>query len=216
MATDDEERPRVAVCLAGSLDGRIWHPDQQVLGSRRDRLVLERLRSQADLLLYGAGTARADRREIRFTYPGLRAEVPPIAVVATRADFDWENPFWSTKSRKILVLPKKAEVPPGIEVLEVDDTQDLAGVIERLGFRRVLCEGGGRLFASLARQNLVDELFYTVTPWLLGGDATPAAASGLAPHRYTLVEANVADQEIFLRYRSPNGRAWPIEEDLRP
>jgi len=61
-------RPLVAVSLAGSFTGRIWHSAQPILGGGRDRRRLEWLRAQADLILYGAGTARADQRLIRSKY----------------------------------------------------------------------------------------------------------------------------------------------------
>ncbi|MFD9947076.1 dihydrofolate reductase family protein [Nonomuraea sp. NPDC059023] len=213
-------RPLLAASFGGSFTGHIWHRDQPILGSRRDRYMLEWLRAQADVLLYGAGTVRVDRRRIRFTFPDLRSQyaergggsVPPLAVVATRADFDWEDPFWTTPTDMTLFLPGEArteEIPGHVQV--ITDVPDLPGVLDRLGalgHSRVLYEGGGRLYASLCRLDLVDELFYTVTPWLMGSDAAPVTAGPLSPQRYTLVSATTADQEVFLRYRTPSGRVW--------
>ncbi len=216
--------PLVAVSLAGSYTGRIWHPEQPILGGSRDRYRLEWLRSQADLILYGAGTARTDKRRIRLTYPDLaaayaqrgRGTIPPIAVVAGRADFDWTSPFWQTPTRMTLVLPDAADdgrIPDSINVLRLPATDDVALVLDRLtggGHERVLCEGGGKLYASMARQGLVDELFYTVTPWSLGGDTPAVAPDPLPLQRFTLVSAEVADDDLLLRYRTPSGRSWPL------
>jgi len=139
--------------------------------------------------------------------------------VANQADFDWTSPFWQSPTRITLVLPDSADgagVPESISVLRVTDTEDLAPILDRLldgGRTRVLCEGGGRLYASLARQELIDELFYTVTPWSLGDDAVPAAPGPLPAQRLSLISAEVADDgDILLRYRTPSGRCWPLGE----
>ena len=105
--------------------------------------MLEWLRSRADVLLYGAGTARADRRQIRFTFPERAAEynrrrsgtLPPMVIVGTRPAFDWSSPFWSTPTPITLVLPAAASrgsVPAAVEVTRVPDTADLVTVVDRL------------------------------------------------------------------------------------
>jgi 5-amino-6-(5-phosphoribosylamino)uracil reductase len=103
---------RVAACLASTLDGRLAHPRIPVLGSDGDRQRLETLRAQADVLLYGAGTARADsRRRIEFRYSEigrpvlsrLGLPVPPMAVLCRDTTFDFTSPFWSTPTRKLLL-----------------------------------------------------------------------------------------------------------------
>jgi riboflavin biosynthesis pyrimidine reductase len=223
-------RPLVAVSLAGSFTGRIWHPDQPILGGARDRYRLEWLRCQADLLLYGAGTARVDQRQIRIKDPGLAAKyrlrdrgtVPPIAIVANSANFDWKSPFWRTPTPMTLVLPEASEdhrVPDSIDILRVSDTADLETILGRLAERhgnRILCEGGGRLYSALCRLGLVDELFYTVTSWSLGSDLPAMAPEPLPLQCFALVSAEVTDQEVLLRYRTPAGRAWTQQADLDP
>jgi riboflavin biosynthesis pyrimidine reductase len=44
--------------------------------------------------------------------------------------------------------------------------------------RRLLCEGGGRLNASLLHAGLVDELHLTICPWVFGGAFAPSLADG--------------------------------------
>jgi riboflavin biosynthesis pyrimidine reductase len=108
---------RVAAVLASTLDGRLAHPGIPVLGSDADRRQLEGLRAQADVLLYGAGTARADsRRLIEFCYPEiarpvrlrLGRPVPPIVVLSRNITFDFTGPFWSTPTPKLLLHARPA------------------------------------------------------------------------------------------------------------
>jgi diaminohydroxyphosphoribosylaminopyrimidine deaminase/5-amino-6-(5-phosphoribosylamino)uracil reductase len=54
---------------------------------------------------------------------------------------------------------------------------DMGEALQALGTRgitRVLCEGGGRLAASLLAAGLVDELVHFAAPKAIGADGTPA------------------------------------------
>ena len=239
------ENASVAACLAASADGRIWHPDVPVLGSDDDRQVLEAVRSQADVLLYGAGTARADsRRRIQFRherYAALAASrlarpVPPIAVLCRSLDFDFSSPFWNSDCPMAIVRDTSsssatsASLPAGVELLamesEVPGEPSLAAAVSAvvgwvrrvLGATaddrtiRVLCEGGGYLVGSLVRAGLLDELFLTVTPWVLGDGGTPTVSGTVAPARLGLLEWRVGTAgEVFLRYRRPGTAHWAPE-----
>jgi 5-amino-6-(5-phosphoribosylamino)uracil reductase len=86
-----------------------------------------------------------------------------------------------------------------------EDSVELDGVVaelERRGLRRVLCEGGPRLFASLLGAGLVDELCLTLAPVLTAGDG-PRITLGPslpAPQPATLVSALEAESALLLRY----------------
>ncbi|MET9259854.1 dihydrofolate reductase family protein [Amycolatopsis sp. NPDC004079] len=242
------ENASVAACLAASADGRIWHPEVPVLGSDDDRQVLEAVRSQADVLLYGAGTARADsRRRIQFRYERYAAvaaarlarPVPPIAVLCRSLDFDFSSQFWTSDCPIAVVRDTSsapsASPPEGVELLDVKPEASgkppLAVVVRAVAAWarrvldgaaddravRVLCEGGGGLVGSLVRAGLLDELFLTVTPWVLGDGGTPAVSGTVAPARLALREWRAgADGEIFLRYCRPGAARWAPEGITQP
>ena len=69
----------------------------------------------------------------------------------------------------------------------------------------MLVEGGGELNWLLLREDLIDELFVTLAPSLLGGrDApTPIDGEGLPmahQHRLKLLEADRVGDELFTRW----------------
>ncbi|HEX5618574.1 MAG TPA: dihydrofolate reductase family protein, partial [Solirubrobacteraceae bacterium] len=71
------------------------------------------------------------------------------------------------------------------------------------GVRAVLCEGGPTLFGTLVAAGLVDELFVTLTPLLIGDDteATMIAGGRLpVPADLTLLSVRQHGSELFLRY----------------
>jgi riboflavin biosynthesis pyrimidine reductase len=92
---------------------------------------------------------------------------------------------------------------------------DLVG---RLGARLALCEGGPHLLAELVADDLVDELFLTIAPQLVGRDGDRLGlVEGLslrpADARWQdLVSARRSADHLFLRYR--RGDAHPVDREF--
>lgn len=86
----------------------------------------------------------------------------------------------------------------------VDLAKALAYLRTERGVRAVLCEGGPRLHAQLIDAALVDELFVTHAPKLVGGDG-PGLAVGLPELERPLEVVWLLEQEgeLFARYRVP-------------
>jgi riboflavin biosynthesis pyrimidine reductase len=75
------------------------------------------------------------------------------------------------------------------------------------GVRTVLCEGGPRVFATLLRESLVDELFLSLAPKLAGGGVAPAITRGPElpePASVTLDGVLERAGTLFLRYGFTN------------
>ncbi|MEH2169630.1 MAG: RibD family protein [Nostoc sp.] len=75
-----------------------------------------------------------------------------------------------------------------------------------LHITRLVVLGGGKLVASLLELDLIDELWLTVCPLILGGYTAPTSVDGkgflpdLAP-KLQLLEVHTVEQEVFLHYR---------------
>lgn len=73
-----------------------------------------------------------------------------------------------------------------------------------LGLERLVVTGGGELVASLLAAGVIDELWLTVCPLILGGAApSPVAGAGFleaAAPRLVLLSAEVVGAEVFLHY----------------
>jgi riboflavin biosynthesis pyrimidine reductase len=171
---------------AASLDGRSGG-----LSGSADRVVFSVLRSLADVILVGAGTARIERyRPVRpeETWPSLRAgrpQTPPIAVLSSRmAGLEPDGPLLATgpgQARTIVLTSETA--PPGLRsaaarnadvIVAGPDPVRPTAIIEALaerGYLRVLTEGGPRLLGQIVAAGLLDELCLTVSPVLAGGRA---------------------------------------------
>ncbi|MPM29573.1 hypothetical protein SDC9_76113 [bioreactor metagenome] len=74
--------------------------------------------------------------------------------------------------------------------------------LRRAGLRRVLSEGGPTVLGTLLGAGVVDELFLTLSPWLVGGEGPRIlhAEAYRAPVPLRLLDVLGAGDELFLRY----------------
>lgn len=189
-------RPYTVANFIASADGRATLQSRSgPLGDDGDRAMFLGLREQADAILAGTGTLRAERygrvlrdpeRRRRRVARGQPPE--PIACTITRTgDLPTEIPMFAEPEARIVVFTG-AELDVGAGAAHVDVIRLSAGeltltnVLGRLrddyDVRLLLCEGGPTLFGGLLREGIVDELFLTVAPKLAGGGTGPAIASG--------------------------------------
>ena len=195
------------VSFVSSLDGAATlHGRTAGLGDAADKAVFAHLRATCDAVLVGAGTASAER------YGRARA---PVVVVSARlspsADERLFRPANGTAAPVVLTCAaapadRRSALARSAEVVDCgEDAVDLRLVVaelERRGLRRILCEGGPRLFAALLAADLVDELCLTVAPLLTAGDAPRITRGpGLpAPRPATLLSVLEQDGTLLLRH----------------
>lgn len=187
--------------LAVTIDGRIAGRDRApvaVTGPEAKEMVHD-LRGRVDAVVVGGGTLYADDPRLSCRLPGERKD--PLAVVVTSrlpdagADLCLlrERPgrtvFFTGEDRasgvRARALAEIGATVYGLPAHVSGKGLDLMRGLERLraehGAYSVLCEGGGTLALSLARQGLADELRLVMAPRILGDEAAPGAFSGRGP-----------------------------------
>lgn len=136
-----------------------------------DRVVYDHLRSLADAVLVGAGTARAE---------GYAPVDRPTVVVSGRADVPEQlrgGPPGSVLLATHAAAERLAEARTLLgeeQVLVLGaDRVDLAALKSELaarGLTQVLAEGGPRLLRDLLAAGVADELCATIVPRLVAGE----------------------------------------------
>ena len=197
-AYPDVTRPWLRINFVASIDGAIAVDGSSGgLGTPADKSVFGLLRQLADVVVVGAGTARAENyggvrtsaaaRDRRIT--GGLAPVPPVAVVSARAMIDPDSRlFTDTAVPPVVVTSDDADpvrvrrlTEAGADVVVAGErtvtSAGLVGFLAERGFTRVLCEGGPGLVGQLIADDVVDELCLTTSPLLVGGGAARLAVS---------------------------------------
>lgn len=187
-------RPFLTLKLAATLDGRIATRtgESRWITGPEARARVHLMRMQSDAVLIGAGTARADDPMLDVRGFGQGA-AQPLRVVA---DGGLSLPLtgrlaMSAGDHPVAVLCRRdapadrraAMAGLGIEVIDTDagtdGTLEITDAVARLasaGVTRILCEGGGRLSATLLAAGLVDEVALFSAGKVIGGDGVAAVA----------------------------------------
>jgi riboflavin biosynthesis pyrimidine reductase len=196
-------RPWVTVNMIASADGAVTLGGLSGgLGGPADRAVFRHLRSLADVILVGAGTARAENYG-----PPRPPSTARLALVSGRAVFDWTLRVF-TEHRPYVVTTEDALVDPAgpVDVIRAGSGRvDLAAALVQLaerGVRTVLCEGGPTLNGHMFAAGLVDELCLTVAPMVVAGDGARAVTGPALDPPARLRLAGVVEEggELLLRY----------------
>jgi riboflavin biosynthesis pyrimidine reductase len=193
----DRRVPTVRVNFVQSLDGASSVAGLSGgLGTPADKVVFDTLRALSDVVLVGAGTARAegygaltvgDELVDRRTAAGLSPH-PAMALVSGRLQLDPAAAlFRDAPHRPIVFTSATAPAEARARLAEVADVIDagdhrvdaatVVRVLAERGLPQVLCEGGPSFFGDLIAGDLVDEFCLTMSPLLEGGSAPRIATS---------------------------------------
>lgn len=197
-----------------------------------DNAVFAALRDLADVILVGASTAAAEnyrpsnpperRKAIRRAY-GF-AEAPAIAVMSSSLQLDLSAELFTaaTAAPTLVITGSSAPLNRRNDIIDLAGTNTRLQLLEapsahdgevdfgaavtalrELGYRRILCEGGPRLFAAGLAAGCVDELCISVAPLLTGPGAGRIVGgppwSG-EPARLSLTGLLTEDDALFCRY----------------
>jgi len=193
---------------AASLAGR-----SEGLSGRADRLVFSVLRSLADVIVVGAGTARVERYravvegQIWAALRDGRAPTPPIAVLTRELSLDPGARLLAgapAGSRTIVLTTaaapaeRRAAVARHADVIVAGRNRltpaAVIGALAERGYRRLLTEGGPNLLTQIAMAGLLDDLCLTISPVLEGGWAGRIVAAPEAGPGSTETAPGVPDQ----------------------
>jgi 2,5-diamino-6-(ribosylamino)-4(3H)-pyrimidinone 5'-phosphate reductase len=223
------KRPYIAFNMVSSVDGKATTRAGKLtgLGSRPDRLLMKRLRSQFDGVLVGGVTLRQDM-VIPTVPPELleerqknfgKSQILGI-VLSNSGNLPENHQFWEAgRDLRLVLIGENTKIESWLEqkaqVLRFptqDDQIDLKQVLvilfEKFGVKRLLVEGGASLNYALISQNLADELFLTLSPHIVGGveniTIVGGAGYGLGVgdlQKLKLRSIYHHESELFLRYK---------------
>ncbi len=223
------DRPFVFLNVATTADGKLAPANRHFIpfSSKLDQDLLLELRSRADAVMAGARTVDSvpvtlgpggkKYRQMRVKN-GL-AEYNLRVVVSGSGSLNPRAKIFQAKFSPLIILVSGRASKARIACLEklgaivhvcgekqVNFTEALQWLRKEWNVKRLLCEGGGEINAALFRENLVDELYLTLSPKIFGGRNAPTMADGHgaesmadATHLKLKSKQRVGD-EMFLVY----------------
>ncbi|MFM7365049.1 MAG: RibD family protein [Cuspidothrix sp.] len=222
-----ENRPHTTVVLAMSADGKIadFRRSPARFGSKQDLAHLEQQIAASDAVLFGATTLRAYGTTITIAKTILLQQrinakqhpQPVHIVISPSGNLNPDIKFFQQPVRRWLLTTSLGanfwQENPGFEQVLVFETPtgeiDIVAALKyltELKINRLAILGGGQLVASFFLFNLIDEIWLTICPLILGGSIAPSPVGGtgfladIAP-KLELLEVYRVEQEVFLHYR---------------
>lgn len=212
-----DERPYVVVNMVATVDGQgRVNGDTSELGDETDQQLFAMLRSQVDCVMAGVRTvaienykapaAKEETRERRIAR-GLAAR--PLFVTATRSgNLPLDAPLFQDPEARVVVFssadPDLSTAAADVAVVGTEDPREMLGHLRHeYGIRSLLLEGGPHINTPFFAAELIDELFLTVAPTLVGAGTPFPIIAGDLPRRQQLhlSGALLANEHLYLRYR---------------
>lgn len=189
--------PYITVKMAQSVDGKIADAKgcSRWISSAASRRLVHKLRSQNDAVMVGINTLRKDNpRLTNRTYGRIKRQ--PLRIIL---DTNLRTPLRSSilndikNNGKVLIvggkgasLKKKLSIEKkGAKVILLPKKNNrinlhlLLKYLTGMNVMSVLCEGGSELVSSLITEKLADEIFFFISPRIIGGRRSLASCDGL-------------------------------------
>lgn len=201
-----------------TLDGKVERPDGKWYGlsSREDKKRMDIYRSKHEILLLGKNSLINDNPVTHLRYS--EGEEPRAIILLRSGSIPAErHVFKHSKKTPILFTTQKnlANLDPELHsVSEIkilgDENFEPIDVIRYLshsGFQSGLLEGGPTLNAAFFRHDLVDQIYLTIIPFLVGKSSLKSICNSEEAldrfdQRYWELESSEQIQnEIFCKYR---------------
>ena len=213
-------RPYVIFSAAITLDGKLaTRTGDSKLSSKADKNRVHRLRSRVDAILIGKNTAEFD--DPILSVHNTKKKNPIRVILDSNATIKNSSRILRTSSKipTIIAVDESASKKnlQRLEKLPVKiiicgkkriNTKKLLAALRKQSIKKILVEGGGETNWSFVKENLIDEMIITVTPYLVGGVTATTLVDGdgfssiAKSTKLRLKSARRMNNEIILHYEN--------------
>ncbi len=200
--------------MAVSLDGKIASKplesdsERRALGfsSTEDHKQLLKCIENSDAIILGAHSVRVsggiiDQSKKNGDYP--------LWLIYTHQGIPPNHPFWDLKHiPKILIFSQKNDAffqtPEENRLFVPNDlAKNTLRYLENRGLKKILLFGGGQINKIFYESELVDELYITICPIIVGNYDAPALIGGgvIKPTSLLLTSSMPSSNHVFLKYK---------------
>jgi 2,5-diamino-6-(ribosylamino)-4(3H)-pyrimidinone 5'-phosphate reductase len=216
---------KVTINSAMTLDGKISsYTGNSCISSKKDLVRVHKLRSKVDAIVVGINTVIIDNPmlTVRFIRNNNRS-CPTRIIIDSYGRIPLDSKILKTAAtiKTIIVVTKQASKDTiekikklGAHVIIVGskliNLKKLFNILYRMGYRKILIEGGGELNWSCLHDGIVNELIITIAPIVVGGRNAITLVEGKGYStisqgiklKLTKIIQNKNDNEITLYYNN--------------
>ncbi|MCZ8157787.1 MAG: RibD family protein, partial [Leptospira sp.] len=209
---------KLSINMAMTLDGKVVRPDGKWYGltSKEDKLQMDVYRSQSDALILGKNSIINDNPVVKIrAFPNALNPRPVILVRNGTIPGD-KHVFEESDHIPLVICTKnnlkeiKTDLENRAEIFALDsgdiDPKKVTGILKRKGYKNVLLEGGPKLNYSFLDGDLVDRIYITLVPFVIGKNGLAGIADGASAmlgfdeREWALTNSVAKGNEIFLTY----------------
>jgi len=216
---------KVIINSAMTLDGKISsYTGNSHISSKKDLVRVHKLRSKVDAIVVGINTVLIDNPmlTVRFIRRNNRS-CPTRIIIDSYGRIPLDSKILKTAGtiKTIIVVTKQASKDTiekikklGAHVIIIGskliNLKKLFNILYKMGYRKILIEGGGELNWSCLHDGIVNELIITIAPIVLGGRNAITLVEGRGYStisqgiklKLTKIIQNKNDNEITLYYNN--------------
>ena len=183
---------QVLINAAMTIDGKIaTNLGDSKISTKQDLRRLHRLRSSVDAVIIGISTVIADNPRLTVRLVKRHGTTPVRIIVDSigRIPLDSKILKSASKINTIVAVTKRASdervdkiKSAGAIVIvagtKTVDLKELFFILKKMGFNKILVEGGGELNWSILQLGIVNELMVTIAPRIIGGRTATTLVEG--------------------------------------
>lgn len=183
---------QVLINAAMTIDGKIaTNLGDSTISSKQDLRRLHRLRCSVDAIIIGISTVIIDNPRLTVRLIKRHGTTPVRIIVDSigRIPLDSKILKSASKITTIVAVTKRASdervdkiKSAGAIVIVAGtrtvDLKELFFILKKMGFNKILVEGGGELNWSILQLGIVNELMVTVAPRIVGGRTATTLVEG--------------------------------------
>ena len=177
----EKSKPKIILSAAISLDGKLaTNTGESNLSSKKDLIRLHKLRSQMNSILVGKNTIVKDDPLLTVRY--CRGKNPIRIIIDSSGKISPQSRILQTSNKVRTIIAVSKKIPKKnfdklkkfpVEIIVAGQNQVniklLMKKLVQMDIQSVLLEGGGTVNWEFVKNNLVDEFYITITPFILGG-----------------------------------------------
>ena len=177
----EKYKPHIILSAAISIDGKIaTYSGDSKLSSQKDIVRLHKLRSQVDGILVGKKTVEQDDPLLTIRF--AKGKNPIRIILDSNGAISAKSNILKTANQVPTIIAVSKKISQAnlrklnqfpLEIIKTGERSvNIKSLMKQLfqrGLETILIEGGGTINWQFIKNNLFDEIYLTISPFIIGG-----------------------------------------------